>query len=408
MKINWKSDNIKFQQGSFGFKAGLWGLIFLSQLSCHPNNKKEVEQNSPPDLDGLVQATNQTVFSEVKTIAVNDQSVRPVIDAPGIISYDPSFLNIISARYSGRIESLYVKFNFQLVRRGQRIMDIYSPEILTAQQNLIYLLNNAAQDRNLIDLSKQKLQLLGLNVEQVKQIESSKQLINPIPVYSPYDGHIHDIGISGGISSEGMNNDGENMGKASSPKARIETLPSSGSTSLSIKQGMYVQNGQSIFAVYDIKKVWAVLNVFPQDAALIKTGDSVLITPETNPSNIIHAKVNYIEPLAGQNASAIKIRVYLENMGRPLEIGTLVNARIIPKKAEGFWLPRKSVINLGRDQIVFIKSGDHFITRNIQTGILTDSLIQITSGLKGDEQIAENAQYLVDSESFIKSDHENK
>jgi Cu(I)/Ag(I) efflux system membrane fusion protein len=171
---------------------------------------------------------------------------------------------------------------------------------------------------------------------------------------------------------------------------------------------MYVQSGQSIFAVYNTKKIWAVLNVFPQDVSLIHTGDSVSIIPETDPSNIIHAKVNYIEPVVGQNASAIKIRVYLENTSKPLEIGTLVNAQIIPKTVEGFWLPRKSVINLGRDQIVFIKSGDHFLTRNIQTGILTDSLVQIISGLKGDEQIAENAQFLVDSESFIKSDHENK
>lgn len=68
------------------------------------------------------------------------------------------------------------------------------------------------------------------------------------------------------------------------------------------------------------------------------------------------------------------------------------------------WLPRNAVVNLGQKQIVFLKSKNYFITKTIQTGIVTDSLVQIVSGLKGEEQVAINAQYMVDSESFIQTE----
>ncbi|MBI3235603.1 MAG: efflux RND transporter periplasmic adaptor subunit, partial [Bacteroidetes bacterium] len=69
----------------------------------------------------------------------------------------------------------------------------------------------------------------------------------------------------------------------------------------------------------------------------------------------------------------------------------------------GTWLPRNAIVTLGKNQIVFIKTDDHFITRTIQTGIATDSLVQIIGGLNGNELVAANAQYMVDSESFIKT-----
>jgi Cu(I)/Ag(I) efflux system membrane fusion protein len=307
-------------------------------------------------------------------------------------------------RFSGRIEKLYVRFNFESVSKGQRIMDIYSPEILTEQQNLIYLLNNSLGSATLVNESKQKLQLLGLTDVQLKQIEKTKQAINPIPVYSLYSGHIHDIGLSNGVTSNASMSSGmSGNATSSSSQVQIENLPSSQTAALSIKEGMYVQSGQSVFAVYNIDKVWAVLNIFPQDAVLINVGDKVFISAETNPAHLIDAAINYMEPVAGQNASAIKARVYLQNEEEHhLKIGTLITAKINAKEISGWWLPRKAVVNVGQKQIVFLKNENHFTATQVQSGFVNDSLIQIVNGLKGNEQLAANAQYLVDSESFIK------
>ncbi len=408
MKKRWKSDKLLvvsswlLARSSFQLVYCLLPIVYCLLASCNSKVEQKHIKTKTADLDGLVQPANQTVFSDVKTILPIQKIITPVLNATGVITYDPSSLNTISARFSGRIEKLYLRFNFQKISKGQHIMDIYSPEILTEQQNLIYLTNIDKDESELINSSKQKLQLFGLTESQIKQIISTKKPINPLPIYSLYEGHIHDIGINGNVSSSPLMNGGMNSKIASSTKVQIENLPSSQSSALSIREGMYVQSGQAIFDVYDMDKIWAVLNIFPRDAAQINVGDKVFAFSETDPDNIISAIINYIEPVTGQNASAIKARVYLEHVGElHLEIGTLLSAKILSKEIKGMWLPRNAVINLGQKQVVFLKSLNHFIAKNIQTGIQTDSLIQIVSGLKGDEVLAANAQYMVDSESFI-------
>jgi Cu(I)/Ag(I) efflux system membrane fusion protein len=81
----------------------------------------------------------------------------------------------------------------------------------------------------------------------------------------------------------------------------------------------------------------------------------------------------------------------------------LITAKIFPKDVNGMWLPRAAVVDLGTKKVVFIQKGSVFTSQTVSTGMVTDSLIQITSGLSGKEKVASNAQYLVDSESFIKS-----
>ena len=413
MKKNWKFDKGMARGNgivAFSVFIGIAILFFIASCSSRDEHK-HIQTNKTSELEGLEQPTNQTVFSDVKTILPMQQTITPRLNAIGVIVYDPRSLNNISARFSGRIEKLYVRFNFENVFKGQRIMDIYSPEILTEQQNLIYLLNSSIKNFPLINSSKTKLQLLGLNNEQLKQIETTKQPINPLPIYSPYTGHIHDLGISSGVTSvasskaNGMSS-GMNTTSESPTQMQVENLSSSRTSALSIKEGMYLQSGQAFFSVYNISQVWAVLDIFPQDAALINIGDKVSLTTEANPTTVIQSTISYIEPVAGQNYSAIKARVYLKNsQDRQLKIGTLVSANITSSEIKGIWLPRNAIVNLGYNQIVFVKSENRFVTKVIQTGAFTDSLVQIKSGLKENEMVAANAQFMVDSESFIQTEN---
>lgn len=412
MKRKWKYANFNQLLAVSYWLMAIGSVILIT--SC--KGKHETVQSSnivKTNLDGLVQPVNKTVFSNVKTTSPTEQTITPVIKSVGIISYDPRLVNNISARYGGRIDKLYIRFNFQNVRKGERIMDIYSPEILTEQQNLIYLVSSTSPNQSIIASSEQKLKLFGLTDEQLKQIETKKKAITPLPVYSPYTGHIHDIGISSGSNSMAPSSMNNNMSspiqKDASPAQspmQIENLPSSQTSALSMKEGMYVQSGQAVFAVYNTSQVWAVLDVYPKDAELLKIGNNVVIIPETNSEDSIHATINYIEPISGQNASTIKTRVYLQNMDTlHLKIGTLLVAKIFPAPVKGLWIPRSAVVDLGNKKVVFVQDKDHFIAKSIQAGITTDSFIQILGGLSNKDKIAVNAQYLVDSESFIKTDN---
>jgi Cu(I)/Ag(I) efflux system membrane fusion protein len=386
----------------------MFGGIFISSCGSRQSPSPRSSQNTIM-LNEVVSPVNQSVLSNINTVVPAEKTITPVINSVGVISYDPRLTNNMSARFGGRIERLYVKFNFEDVHKGQRIMDLYSPEILTEQQNLLFMLSAASPDKDLISSSEEKLKLLGLMESQISQIETSRHLLNPLPIYSPYSGHIHDIGVSSSNASmapASTNNNMLSMGSQNSSESetQFENIPSSTTSSLSSKEGMYVQTGQALFAIYNTSKVWVVLDVYAKDAPYVKMGDSISFTSETNPDHLNAAIVNYIEPILGQNASSIKVRVYLRNEEHShFKIGALITAKIFPKDVNGMWLPRAAVVDLGTKKVVFIQKGSVFTSQTVSTGMVTDSLIQITSGLSGKEKVASNAQYLVDSESFIKS-----
>ncbi len=412
MKNKWKYD-----------KARLFGLLVMLKLyilgiaivmlvaSCNHNNSHSIKNAAQSgDLDGLVQPTNQTVFSDIETIYPTLKSVGQTIKASGIITYNPELINNISARYSGRIVKLYVRYNFEKISKGQRIMDVYSPDVLTAQEDLIYILKNSPDDINLINSAKLKLQYLGVTAKQLKQIELKKMSIDPLPIYSPYAGHIHDIGISGSKTVLPVMNN--NMSEArnnsiSTTQDKIENLPSSESSALSIREGMYVQSGQAIFSVYTVSQVWAVINIFSKDAASVKVGDKVTLTLENRSDNLISTTISYIEPITGPNGYTIKARVYLSNNDAQFKIGTFVSSKIISHTTTGLWLPRKALVSLGQNQTVFLRKKDHYILKYVKTGVETDSLIQILSGVTALDAVAADAQFMVDSESFIKSENDD-
>lgn len=407
MRKNWKYGSRILLQSSP--KVMIFLAAFFMSSCDNRSEYKYIINKSVNNLDGLVQPVNQTVFSTIKTTVPFKRSISPMIYATGLISYNPQFINNISSRFNGRIEKLYLRFNFQLIKKGQRILDLYSPEILTEQQNLIYLLNNSVKQNELIQSSKQKLRLLGLTEEQLTQIEITKNPINPIPVFSPYEGHIHDIGITNVDAPTTMSSGMNTTSSASTQKTQIENLPVSQTSALSIKEGMYVQSGQPIFAVYDISQVWVILNIFQKDAAFIKLGDHITLISEASPDKPFDAIINYIEPVIGVNNSAMRARVYLnDNQYKGLKIGTLLSAEIMASSVNGMWVNRTAIVNRGKRHVAFVKNDSHFTATEILTGLETDSIVQILSGLKGNEQIAENAQYLVDSESFIKTSDNEK
>jgi Cu(I)/Ag(I) efflux system membrane fusion protein len=409
MKRKWKyGKGILHLIRNLALVSGLSLFIF----SCHSKQEPAAPSNVlKTDLEGLVKPVNSTVFSTVKTVSPSQQTIHPVIKSVGVIAYDPRLINNISMRYAGRIERLYIRFNFQSVKKGERIMDIYSPEILTEQQNLIYLFSAVPVDQSAISASKQKLKFLGLTDEQLLEVESKKLAINPLPVYSPYTGHIHDVGINNSgraMPPAAMNNNmsSSSSGDVSLPKqpSQIENLPSSQSAALTLKEGMYVQGGQAVFAVYAVSDVWAVLDIYPNDAGLIRAGDKAIISSETKPGDSIFSGISYIEPVTGANASTIKARVYLKNAeAHHLKIGALLTAEIFPQAVSGLWVPKSAVVDLGNKKVVFVQDKKYFRAVPVRTGITTESFIQIVEGLKKDEKLAANAQYLVDSESFIKT-----
>jgi len=338
-------------------------------------------------LNTVLKPVNASVVSSVAAITPEQNAIPTTISANGYLDFDTRTFNNIASRFSGRIEKLYIKYAFQEIHRGQRIFDIYSPELVTAQQDLIFLSKNSPQETGLIGAAKQKLLLLGMTDVQVQQVVKSGKALYSLPVYSPYEGHVHDMPHSqmAGATDNQM------------PPDLTSNLP------LAIKEGMYVEKGQTLFNVVDPHMLWAVIKIDASSIAAIKLHQAVTLSLNDDPDQTLSGQVDFIEPTLQPGDKTTSIRVYLHNMSHELKVGSLVKAEIETGNENGLWIPRTALVDLGRTKIVWLKTGAAYSAHQVEAGITNGKEIQVTKGITVADSIAVNAQYLSDSESFIKT-----
>jgi membrane fusion protein, copper/silver efflux system len=340
-------------------------------------------------LDDLLQPTDRFVVSTVPVTTIQQKEEPIEVDALGTVAYDTRLVNTISARVSGRIEKLYVKYRYQHVMMGQKIMDIYSPDLLASQQELLFVIKNDPSNTSLISAARQKLLLLGMSENQLQQIIRTGKPSLTVSIYSNHTGHIHEAGNT--MPGENENADNQRM-----DISRI-------TEDLSIKEGMYVEKGQNIFQLYDVSRSWVLLNIFPENLSLVKKGDAVRIIPETSPNKDFRAQIDFIEPVYRKENKTLTARVYFNNSKLQIPVGSQVKATIFANNRTANWLPKDAVLSLGIDKVVFIKQSGGFKAHKVETGLAYKDIIQIVSGINPTDSVAVNAQFLTDSESFIKA-----
>ena len=337
------------------------------------------------DPGALLKPSNEFVISAIPVTTIEQKEVDIHLNVVGTVAYDTRQTGTISSRIKGRIERMYIRYRYQPVKKGQRIMDIYSPELVAAQQNLIFLLRNDPNNTSLINAAKSRLLLMGLTTGQVEEVARVKSPKYSVAVFSNYSGFVTDL------APTATNTTTERM-----------QSKTSNDQGLSIKEGMYVQSGQAVFSVYNSKRAWILLDIFPDQQSLVNTGNAVLIEPETAPDQKFRAKIDYIEPIFRPGAKTLSARVYFNNGSMQLPIGSRVTAIIFANSKEASWLPKEAVLSLGRDKIVFVKQPGGFSALKIRTGMELNNAVQVIEGLKVTDSVAGNAHFLVDNEAFIK------
>ncbi len=341
-------------------------------------------------LNTLIKPANNQVIASIPMLHMMQREEDIEMPVLGFTAYDTRQIGSIASNYAGRIEKLYIRYRFQKIYKGQKIMEIYSPELLTAQENLLFLLKNDPENSMLVNAAKQKLSLLGLHTKQLDELIATRKPSYRIAVYSNYSGHIHESVLGSGMNTV-------NASEVVSPALTTQEL--------SIKEGMYLQKGQNVFSVFNPDKAWILLQVYSEQVPLVKVGNKVRIVPETDPKNDFRATIDYIEPFYREGSKTATVRVYFDNTMKKLPMGSQVKATIFAGNRFASWLPEEAVLSMGLDKVVFVRTGESFTARKIETGIIHKHLIQVLGGLASTEAVAANAQYLVDSESFIKTDN---
>jgi len=355
-------------------------LMLIALFACK-ENRNGMQLIKKATVNGRVKDATLPVAT-LETRTVNMQ-----VNALGFIAYDTREVGTISAKVSGRIERLYVRFRYQIVKAGQKIMDIYSPELVTAEQNVLFLLKSDPSNVDLIKAAKDKLLLLGMSSEQLEAVVRTGKPLFTVTVFSKYAGHIHE---AGGM----MNTAAKNPVEMRDIALTTEELP--------LKEGAYIQKGQTLFYVYDPARVWAVLNIYADKQGLVRRGDKVELSAETSPEKTFSGKIDFIEPFFRKDEKTMTVRVYFDNSKLRLPVGGQVRAVISPGPVTAEWLPQEAIVSLGLNKVIFLKESGGFRPHIIQTGYTYNGQTQILGGLAATDTVAKNGQYLMDSESFIK------
>jgi membrane fusion protein, copper/silver efflux system len=419
MSMNWATSRIgqSFPKvKNTLYQISLLGLLFL-WVACQPS-KEDVHKShtadehaahtaSVPDtsLADIVRSVNQTVISSQQTVAPIVKNIGNTIELNGYITEDPRRNQAVAIRIGGRVEKLYVKYNYQYIRKGEKVLDVYSPELQTSQEEYLYLLHNKG-DENLISSAKQKLLLLGLSENQITYLEKTGKSAFTLSMYSPFSGYVILGSLSPNIKSSAKESSAEGMNMnagASNTGGSVSTTQ----TNTELREGMYVNAGQTLFTVNDFKQVWAVLAIPADDQSFVGLHTPVQLTSEITPGKPFAGKINLIEPVFREGIQFMQARVYLDNPEEILKANSLINAEVVVGDEALMMVPNSSISDLGSRKIVWVKIKDTpsgkkiYEPRTVLTGIKTGDYTQIIQGLKADELIARQAGFLLDSESIV-------
>lgn len=372
---------------------------------------------APANLDQVSQAPNAAVLAAVGTVRpVAEGLAADTLTLPGVVDYDPRRSRAVAARFGGRIEQLAVRFNYQPVRRGQKLLELYSPELVTAEQELIFLLENDADNAPLVSGARQKLRLLGLTDQQLRDLTRTRRPSYRVAVFSPYDGYVVETLVAaaptpatGAAATGGMSagpEPGMSVGAPSGAAGNPAAAPAQPQP-LTLTEGAYVNTGQTLFQVVNTDQVWGIFQPTPVELARLRPGQPLRVVAEGTGRPPITARLDLVEPEFRVGASVAAVRVYLPNPQGRLRRGQRLSGQLVPTAAlagtGSFWLPRTAVVDLGTRQVAFVRRGATFVPVTVQVGQRTAGQVQVLRGLAGPEEVAANGQYLIDSEGFIQT-----
>lgn len=366
-----------------------------------PKCKMKLELKTD-EVSEQVISPNKQVLSRQSTIKLQTQTEEQNLQAQGFIDVDRTRNKSISARFGGRIEKLFVKYDLQFVKKDDKILELYSPELNTIQEEHIFLLKSKTET-TLIEQSRQKLKLLGMTDHQISLLEKNGTFTKTISIYSPSDGYvIFNSETNSSLGKEELQNTSMNSMSMS------EKSTTGSSTNSKISEGAYINKGETLFSVNDLQNVWAIVSVSSELHAEIQNNSQVKIISELFPNKPLIGKVALTEQTFEDiNQRFIRLRIDLPNAEGALKINSLVTAEIFLVSTGSFQIPVSAVYRTGLSSFVWVKTGTTpngagiFKLRKVTTGSATNGMIMVINGLQINEEIAEHAGYLTDSETFL-------
>jgi membrane fusion protein, copper/silver efflux system len=315
----------------------------------------------------------------VKTVPAAVIAMKKTIRMTGRVESDEQRLFTVNTKSEGWIERLYVDYTGKILMKGEPLLEIYSPELLAAQQELISLNawekpagkgsnsteNMLASDSaRLVDAARRRLRLWDIPEAQIKKIEQTGKPIRSLTIMSPVSGYV---------------------------------------VKRYVNRGMRVMPGEPLLDIADLSQVWVVSEVNETDIDQIKPGIIAHITFAGMPGKVFSSPVDFVYPSLSQDTRTLKVRNTLANPDGVLKPQMFAVVEIAVDLGSRLAIPDEAVMDTGERQIVYVDKGEGlFEPREVTAGIHSNDMREIIKGLKSGERVASSALFLIDSEAQLK------
>ena len=331
-----------------------------------PADQESAGSSNPQALQMTEEAM---ALAQVQTLVVGGAQTKKELLLSGKLQADERENASLTAKFPGRIEKLFITFTGEQIKAGQRIATVYSPELLTAQKELLEAAKTKGTFPQLYQASKDKLSFWKLSAAQIAEIERSGQVKERMDILADQSGVVLQKNVS---------------------------------------VGDYVSMGSVLFTVTNLNSLWLLLDVYETDLPFVALGDDIQFTVAGRPGETLNAKVTFVDPLINANTRAASVRAEIRNVGNALKPEMFVTARIQTKnKASSaeVTVPRTAVLWSGKRSIVYVKVPNaaipEFILREVTLGNRMGENYQISSGLQAGEEIVSYGAFALDASAQL-------
>ena len=318
----------------------------------------------------------------LQTIGVKyEQAARrpleKIIRTVGRVAIDERALAKVTTKFHGWIEQLLVSATGDHVKKGQVLFTIYSPDLVASQEEYLLALQGHKQmgesefpevargSKDLLEATKRRFQLWDITDDHIRELEKTGKVLKALPIHSPITGTV--------IKKEAL-------------------------------AGAHADAGVELYTIADLSHVWILADIYEYELSFVKTGQKAAVALSYDPGTVLTGHLSFIYPTLDPKTRTAKVRFELDNRDEMLKPDMYANVELRVNLGTRLAIPQEAVIESGQKQVVFLHhGGGRLEPRLIKTGVKTGEWSEVLEGLKEGEHIVTSANFLIDSESRLKS-----
>jgi len=312
----------------------------------------------------------------VRTAVAAYRSLDKQIRTVGKVEVDETRLAFVNTKVSGWVKKLFVNFTGDRVEKGQPLLSIYSPDLVTAQEEYLLALRSVStltgglpevvsSQQSLVESAKRRLLLWDISAQQIDELEKAGKRQTDMTIEAPLSGIV------------------------------LEKM---------VLDGAYVASGMNLYKIADLSRVWIIADVYEYEVPLVKVGQQARVTLPYSSNEALRAEVSYINPVLDPVTRTVKVRIAVNNPGLLLKPDMFANVELRVASGQRLVIPREAVIDSGARQIVYVETKPGvYEMRTVLLGVRGENDVEVVKGIKKGERVVTSGNFLIDSESQLRT-----